>query len=184
MYDIYENFDYRSQIVGGHGTGKTTFLVDFVRFLLEKGHAVNHFSLHDGQKFLSHEFWERQISLVSQFKIGTPAKPPLAVVDGYEQLAWTQKMRLRRICRKGVAGLLITTHKPAWSMPVLVKTGPTVETLLAVVAYLFRDSPDLEPPDPALCHSLFERHRGNIRNALFELYDHYEMTTDASMERR
>jgi len=170
----FKKYDYQSQIVGGHGTGKTTFLIEFVQYLERYDHTINHITLHDGQPALPDEFWERQISLVSQFKKGNLEKSPITVIDGYEQLSLTQKIWLRRSCRKGKSGLLITTHVPAWRLPVLLHTEPTYMTLQYIIGHLFHDQPDIEPPEENLCRSVFERHRGNLRETLFELYDHYE----------
>jgi|GEM_PF-443916 len=178
FYSNFRNFDYQSQIIGGHGTGKTTFLIDFVRYLESQKHIVNHFTIHDGQRSLPREFWEWQKILASQFIYGAMKEPPIAVVDGYEQLSLAQKIRLRRICRKGRSGLLITTHTPAWRLPVLLRTKTTEDTLHYIIGYLFRDLPDIAPPDKSLCQSLFDRHQGNLRNVLFDLYDHYEESSD------
>jgi len=170
----FKNFDFRSQILGGHGTGKTTFLIEFVQFLERQGYIVNHFTLHDGQRTLTNEFLERHISLVSQYKIEMVKKPPIAVIDGYEQLSLAQKIRLRLSCRKGKSGLLITTHSPAWRLPVLLRTETTLDTLQHIIGYVFRSLPHIEPPDKALCQSLFHQHQGNLRSVLFDLYDLYE----------
>ena len=175
LYRFFRNFDYRSQITGKHGTGKTTFLYEFVQYLERQGHKAYHFALHDRQRLLPPVFWERHIILVTQFKIGAIESIPISVIDGYEQLSLGQKIRLRHSCRKGTSGLLITTHHPAWRMPVLLRTKPTLETLQSVIAYLFRDVHDLEPPDLPLCRTLFDKHQGNLRNVWFDLYDLYEM---------
>ena len=174
LYSSLRTIDFQSQIVGGHGTGKTTFLIGLICYLENRKHTVNHISLHDGQRLLPRKFWERHIRIVSQFKIGAIENLPIDVLDGYEQLSLAQKIRLRLACQKKKCGLLITTHNPAWRLPVLLHTEPTFQTLQAIVRYLFRDQSDLEPPDENLCRSLFERHQSNIRSALFDLYDEYE----------
>ena len=178
FYIHFINFAYQSQIIGGHGTGKTSFLFEFVCYLESRKHIVNHFTLHDGQRSLPREFWERQKTLVAQFLDGAMKEPPIAVVDGYEQLSLAQKIRLRRTCRKGQSGLLITTHTTAWRLPVLLRTETTDATLQYIIGHLFRNLPDIEPPDKALCRSLFDRHQGNLRNVLFDLYDHYEESSE------
>ena len=174
LYDSLQKTAYRSQVVGSHGTGKTTFLISFVRFLERQDHIVIHFTLHDGQRTITRKFWEWHNILVAQYKSGDIDNVPIAVIDGYEQLSLEQKIRLRMSCRKKRCGLLITTHTPAWNLPVLLRTEPTYQTLQSIVRHLFRDVTDVEPPDHLLCSSLFDRHQGNIRNVLFDLYDQYE----------
>jgi len=181
LYSSLRKSDYRSQIVGCHGTGKTTFLTVFVPYLERHNHNANHVILHDGQRTLPREFWERHSSLVSQFKSGTIEKPSINVIDGYEQLSLAQKIRLRLCFRKGQCGLLITTHTPAWRLPVLMQTESNYETLQSVMAHLFRNQPNIKPPNEILCRSLFEQHQGNIRNVLFDLYDDYEARASGHM---
>ena len=173
-YPNFCTFGYQAQIVGDHGTGKTTFLIEFMPYLESEKHTVHHFTLHDGRRTLPWEFWERQNLLVAQFLDAAMEKPPIVVVDGYEQLSLSQKIRLRRACRQGRSGLLITTHVPAWRLPVLLRTETTDATLQHILGHLFRDLPDIEPPDKSLCRALLDRHQGNLRNVLFDLYDHYE----------
>ena len=183
-YTNFRKFDFRSQIIGGHGTGKTTFLFEFVRYLESQKHIVHHFTLHDGQRSLPREFWKRLSILIDQPQMDVLDKMPICVIDGYEQLSLTAKIRLRRVCRKGRSGLLITTHTPAWRLPVLLRTETTDATMQDIIGHLFRDLPGIAPPDKALCRSLFDHHQGNLRNVLFDLYDHYEESTDKASDFR
>jgi hypothetical protein len=183
FYTNFKKLDYRSQIVGGHGTGKTTFLIEFVRYLENyQKHLVYHVTLHDRQRFLTDEFWKRHVRLVAQCKSEAQEKLPIHSIDGYEQLSLAQKMRLRWACRKGQCGLLITTHTPAWRLPVLLRTETTEDTLQYIIGHLFRDLPDIAPPDKVLCRSLLDRHHGNLRTVLFDLSDHYEESAECKVQ--
>jgi hypothetical protein len=182
FYANFKKFDYWSQIVGGHGTGKTTFLIEFVRYLENQKYTYNHCTLHDRQRVLTDEFWERHVSIATQFKTEAIEKPPINIVDGYEQLSLVSKIRLRLACRKGQCGLLITAHTPAWRLPVLLRTETTDDTLQHIIGHLFRNLPDIAPPDKTLCRLLFDRHQGNLRNVLFDLYDHYENNAECRMQ--
>ena len=177
FFRSFRKYNYRSQIIGNHGSGKTTFLIDFVKYIQHLGYLVNHFTLNDKQCYLPAKFWEYQNSLVTQFKNCEIDHLPIAVIDGYEQLSLGQKIWLRCSCRKkSKSGLLITTHSAVWRLPVLLHTKPTYETLHYIIGHLFRDTQEIEPPDMTLCRSLFELHQGNIRNVLLDLYDYYETT--------
>ena len=175
LYNDFVQFDYRAQIIGEHGTGKTTFLAHFIAHLNKNGHPVGQIALHDGQRKLPREFWKQQKSMAAHFKRGAPKKTPVAIIDGYEQLSLLQKSWLRWFAFNNKLGLLVTTHTKKRHFPVLFQTETNFDILLLIVEHLFREQHDLTPPDRILCLSLFERHRGNLRSVLFELYDHYEM---------
>ena len=174
LYDHFVQFDYWAQIVGGHGTGKTTFLAHFIALLNKNGHPVGQIALHDGQRKLPQEFWEQQKSMAADFKRSASKKPSITIIDGYEQLSLLQKSWLQWFAFNNKLGLLVTTHTKKRHFPVLFQTKTNFDILLLIVEHLFREQNDLTPPDRVLCLSLFERHRGNLRDVLFELYDHYE----------
>ena len=148
-------------------------LRELERHLLQQGHELNHISLHDKQRRLPSEFWQRQKELANRFKSGQAAKRPIAVIDGYEQLSLLQKIKVRTGIRPGNAGLLITAHKQVRQIRVLFQTHCSPATLAHVIEHLFEDW-SCEPPSMVLCRELFDRHQGNIRNILFDLYDIYE----------
>jgi hypothetical protein len=95
----------------------------------------------------------------------------LVVVDGYEQLSWFSRWRLKRQCRKRGSGLLVTSHGAA-NLPWLYATQPSVETAIQIVARLSQGS--------ELCvrredvERLYAARRGDLRDVLFDLYDLYE----------
>ena len=172
LYNLLAKSEYRSQILGAHGTGKSTFLAGFVPILEDHGHRVHWVSLHDRQRRLPQEFWQRQQELAGSFA----EKPPIVIVDGYEQLSWMETWKLSRWVRKTGSGLLITSHGRIRHFPVLFRTKADPDVLRCVIELLFRDQSGVEPPDWPLCLSLFECHQGNLRNVMFDLYDHYETT--------
>lgn len=178
LYNAFLSYACHAQIIGGHGTGKSTFLAGFVSLLRKNGHEINRITLHDNQRRLPGEFRERQLKIIENFKTGRMTKAPIAVIDGYEQLSWFQKSGLRRFVEKNRCGLLVTVHDRMRHFPVLFQTKPEFEILQQIIEFLFREQIEIDPPDPALCRALFERHRGNIRNVLFDLYDLYEMNLE------
>jgi hypothetical protein len=96
----------------------------------------------------------------------------LVVVDGYEQLGWLARRRLRRSCRRGRSGLLVTTHRRT-DLPVLWQAATSLELAQALARRL------LEPAGSApICADdvarAFQQCRGNLRETWFSLYDIYE----------
>ncbi len=100
------------------------------------------------------------------------------VVDGYEQLGWLSRWRLKRHCRRHACGLLATTHVDV-GLPTIFVTEPTPELAQQLVVQLLElhGNADLcrnEPYTAAHIAGLLSKHNGNLREVLFELYDLYE----------
>jgi len=150
---------WRGQIVGPHGSGKSTLLAALVPELQRAGRKVLQIRLHDGQRRLPID-WSRA-------EVG-PAT--VVIVDGYEQLGLLSRWRLKRQCRRRRAGLLVASHAPV-GLPVLFRTEVTPAQAEAIVALLLAGGD--APPPPDVLAACLSRHRGNLREVLFELYDQY-----------
>ncbi|MCA9147759.1 MAG: hypothetical protein KDA92_00605 [Planctomycetales bacterium] len=160
---------WQGQIVGPHGSGKSTLLSNLMPALRDSGRDVRRFHLQVGQRVLP----------VSDDEIGGWSPQTLVVVDGYEQLSWWQRWRLRRDCRVRGAGLLVTTHRPT-RLPLLAQTSTSVTLLRQLVTVLLERHPNgIELADADVVRA-FESHRGNLREALLELYDVYQQQHDVT----
>ena len=88
-------------------------------------------------------------------------------LDGAEQLGTVAWRRFRWQTRRA-GGLIIATHTPG-RLPTLIECTTSVGLLERIIHRLAPDGLDAESP----AAELFARHRGNIRDALRELYDVY-----------
>ncbi len=170
--DLLETFlenSCRGQIVGRHGTGKSTLL-----------------------KMLAEEFQRREYQVVtallspSHRKLPSldehPSPPCVLIVDGWEQASWWGRRKLLRHSRRHNWGLLVSTHHSV-GLPTLWETSITLETARHIVDGLIRldrlSSPaeagleDLRVPADLLS-DLLARHQGDMREALFDLYDWFQ----------
>jgi hypothetical protein len=155
-----ERSDWRGAIVGAHGSGKSTLLVALVPEIERTGRRVISFALHDGQRTLPAKLSELPHDL-----------PTLIIVDGYEQLSHWSRWRLDRFIRRRHWGLLVTSHTPV-GLPTIYQTGTTLELARQIVTQLVpADDTSVTADDVAEPFSL---HRGDMREALFTLYDLYE----------
>jgi hypothetical protein len=149
------------QIVGPHGSGKSALLAALVPAIEQAGRRVVQAELHDGQRHLPAGFPPSS---------GLDAATVLAV-DGYEQLGRGTRFWLKRFCRRGGVGLLVTAHDGV-GLPELCRTAPNLSLARQVLDQLQRGYPphvmaeDLAEP--------FARHGGNLREVLFDLYDLYQ----------
>ena len=150
------------QIVGAHGTGKSTLLASLIPALRDAGREPLRIALHDGRRRLTRSEW-RSIP---------PGDPALMIVDGYEQLSAWNRFRLRVRCRQRRLGLLVTSHE-AVRLPVLARTDVPPELAIAVVDRLSPPGPD-RTIEPAEVVERLAARAGNLREALFDLFDLHE----------
>jgi hypothetical protein len=149
------------QILGPHGTGKSTLLHALEPALRAEGRDVQRFTLHRGERRLPH-----LPELRSRWHASTQV-----VVDGYEQLGFWQRAGLKRWCKRRQAGLLVTTHSPM-SLPTLYRTSASLAVLHELVHDLVGDD-DVRITSADIRES-FLRHEPNLREVFFDLYDLYE----------
>ena len=154
-----EGNSWRGQIVGPHGSGKSALLATLIRAVEGSARQVRLVELHDGQRRLPRDFWRTDI---------TPNT--LVIVDGYEQLGFSSRFRLRGFCRKRGLGLLVTAHSSS-GFPDLFRTAPDMATAVRLVEQLVdRDAPISADE----IRERFSAHKGDIREVLFDLYDAHE----------
>lgn len=147
---------HRAAIVGPHGHGKTTLLEDLAPRLEARGFRVRTATFRAG---------ERRLGAARKILQDLTSRDIL-LIDGAEQLgrlAWLQ-LRLRS---RAAGGLVITSHRPGL-LPTLHECRTSSELLAGIVRELV--GPEGEKHD---LDALFQRHGGNLRGALRELYDVY-----------
>jgi hypothetical protein len=148
---------WRGQIVGPHGTGKSTLLADLAPLLEAAGRELATYRLTSSDTSPS---WSR-----SDWRSAT-----LVVVDGYEQLGWWSRWRLsRRVARAG-CGLLITSHADQ-GLPLIHETTADEQATIELALELQGGDGPIDEPQ---MRSAFAGCQGNVREFLFALYDLYE----------
>lgn len=152
---------WRGAIIGPHGSGKSTLLCALRPVIEELGQRVVLVELHDGQRQMPRSLRE----------LG-PLPNTLVVVDGYEQLSWWSKLRLRSGCWRNGCGLLVTAHRPVW-LPTLLTTTTDPKLAVAVVRALESGRPETAQLAESEIVQAYAMHAGNIREMLFQLYDSY-----------
>jgi hypothetical protein len=150
---------WRGQIVGPHGSGKSTLLAALVPALEAAGRRTLLVPLAEDQRWLP-----RHVSSASLGSAG------LLIVDGYERLCRPARWLTGWLCRARGWGLLATAHRDL-GLPTLAAPRPDLPTAQAIVQSLLIGS------DGVIAHAEVEeawhRHGGNLREALFDLYDLY-----------
>lgn len=165
------------QIVGPHGSGKSTLLAALVDALRASGCRLVVHTLRRGQRRPA--AWP------------PPPDTQQLVIDGYEQLSWGWRWRIKAWCRRHGCGLLVTTHRDL-GLPTLWTTTTDLPTLRKVVDHLLQHAspptakaagPDQAPFSEQELAAALTAAGGNLREALFRLYDLYPQRTLASAAR-
>lgn len=156
-----EGNQWRGEIVGPHGSGKSTMLRSIGPLLDAAGREVRQYIAKPNDSQLP-------MSTADQATWNASTQ---VVVEGYELLSRRNQKLLDRACRRVGAGLLITCHTPQ-GLPMLFRTEITYELASSLVK-------DLLPPECEFISAddvreSFSRHGQNLRELLFEMYDLYE----------
>lgn len=158
LVDRLNALSFRAALVGAHGHGKTTLLEDLVPRLEERGFRLRSVTLRAG---------DRQLTAAQEETLFADLSGrDLLLVDGAEQLGRLAWLRLRRKSHTA-GGLVVTSHRPGL-LPTFHECRTTPELLAGIVRDLLGPEAEGVSPDP---EDLWQRHRGNLRDALRELYD-------------
>jgi hypothetical protein len=164
LLDRLDALGRRAAIVGPQGSGKTTLLEDLAPRLRARGFEARDVRLDTEMPRFEPGFLDRFFASLGPRDV--------ILFDGAEQLGWFAWSRFERRSR-AAAGLVVTGHRPGL-LPTLIDTSTTPELLDDLVEEILGErSPEVRSRTPAL----FEKHGGNLREALRELYDHFAATT-------
>jgi hypothetical protein len=151
-----EELRFRAAIVGPRGRGKTTLLDALAPRLRAQGWSTHRLRLCSSHRDFTPREW-RTLSACGD--------TDLILLDGAEQLGPLRRLKLLLLARHA-GGLVITTHRTAF-FPTLYECRTSPELLETLVGKL---APQYAL-DGAASGVLHRRHRGNVRDALRELYD-------------
>lgn len=172
LVDSLEANAWRGQITGCHGTGKSTLLAALTPAIEARSRLVKSVTLMAGQRRLPHDF-------IASLRL--TAGVGVAAVDGIEQLHFWNRILLKQACRTHGIGLVVASHRSA-GLSSLYETAVDETRAWKVVEQL----QDGFPPriDRGDLTARLGRHAGNLREALFDLYDLYEERSRFSSPRR
>ena len=161
IIDSFRDHRFVSQIVGPHGSGKTTLTQTLEPLLRETFYSVRRVTVRDAKRIQSDE---------TEIPNRLDSINRLMIVDGFERLPWLHRRLLLKNARCPQTGLLITTHRRIAGVPILYEVQPTLETLQ-------RLSHELAPGviiEKNFLATVFETNEGNIRESLMTLYNWFE----------
>lgn len=160
LLDRLEAMGRRAAIVGPKGSGKTTLLEDLAPPLRGRGFAVRELRLDADHSRFEPAFLDELFASLGGRDV--------LLLDGAEQMgraAWSRFERRSRVA----AGVVVTSHRPGL-LPTLIETSTSPELLDVLVDEILGGrAAEIRPWTPGL----FAKHRGDLREALRDLYDHF-----------
>jgi hypothetical protein len=165
LLDRLRRRGYRGAIVGPKGTGKTTLLEDLAPALSAIGFNVVRLRLDDRNRTFPRGF-------LSRF-LGELSKRDVILFDGAEQMSWLEWRRFKTRSKRA-GGLVITSHS-AGMLPTVKRCSTSADLLSEIVSELLGEKlPNLRE----MTGSLHQKHDGNLREALREMYDVAALTNE------
>ncbi|WP_437194366.1 hypothetical protein [Planctomicrobium sp. SH527] len=158
LVTLLEQQNYRGAIVGPHGHGKSTLLVELAAKLELSGKSTHSLRLNE-------ETRSRNGQLVQDW-LRTVTSGQILLLDGAEQLSHWQWWRIKRLSKQ-YAGLIVTAHRHG-ILPTVYECRTSPELLTELVQELNERHPIPAQLDVSLTH---QRHQGNIRECLRAFYD-------------
>ena len=154
--------DWWGQIVGPHGSGKSTMLYTLAPALELAGRPVVFYTLHRSERRLP----------IDRAQTRAWDSRTQVIVDGYEQLGWLQRSWLRRKCLAQRTGLLVTAHR-CMGLPLLWHTTTSTDLAWQIVTRLL-DRPNCDCISRADVEEAYRTNQGDVRETLMALYDLFE----------
>ncbi len=145
------------QIIGPHGSGKSTLIATLLPELRRLGRTPYLVTIRDGQTRLARQ--------------PIPIGMQVVVVDGFEQLGPLGRAWMRFQCSWRKLGLIVTAHD-SLGFPDLYRTDVTPVSAWQVVKQLSKQ--EQAGINSRMIADRLAAQDGNLREVLFELYDHIE----------
>lgn len=146
-------------VVGPHGSGKSTLLRKIQEVFDSEGCGTR-------RLFISRDVklpWKSVVQCVDSMRASE-----VLFFDGANHLPFWRFRRLRRMLRKRGLGLVMTSHTEGL-LPTLIRCRTHAGLLADIVSRLLAD----ESIEHDRVETLFEAHKGNIRDCLWQLYDEH-----------
>ncbi len=152
------------QIVGPHGSGKTTLTIEIARALMPRGFETTWLTIRKSSfqsQLIRNEYLSDQKIDVNK------SNQKLVVVDGIESIGLAARVALIGNLSKR-AKVLLTTHRKRLGATLLCRTKPSLKTFRKLCNDL---CPEMSNECPSAIDAAFHAENGNYREAFFRLYD-------------
>lgn len=151
----------KAQIVGTHGSGKTTLGIQLAQTLEL---TLKQFVIRETSEAAT-------IAMQIVEAMQSSDESDMVLVDGIERLPSSKFRKILETAKLSNAYFLITVHQVVDGLPVLYSTQSQYRVFCQIANSMV--GPEIEIPEDVLS-SVYQTHQPNIREALFGLYDWFE----------
>lgn len=148
---------YRAAVVGPHGSGKTTLMLELVEKLSQHGQTVVYHLIAGDSAVRENQF--------STCLDAVRNPNTVAVMDGIERFNVWQRQRLF-FASAGKPGFIVTVHRSC-RLPTWIRCRPSIELMEELLDVLGR----ADSITTANARRLYAKTRGNLRDVFRGLYD-------------
>lgn len=160
-----DSASWTGQIVGPHGSGKTTLVRHLSGELKERFDTVEFLIVRSIREVQVCQRMEGTSYQASRTLAVNGNEKTLYVIDGVERLSWLQRKLLVADCRRKQIGLLVTAHRRLLGLPVFYETSFDKTRFGKILHHLGTEQYE------GHYDRLKEEFGDNCREMLFELYD-------------
>ncbi len=147
-------------MVGPHGSGKTTFLLELQQqWEARSRKVIRLFTARDAGRRIPRA-WINVLRAAEE--------SALAIADGYDVLGPFSRWWLRRVLRPR-GGLIVTAHRQC-ALPTVLETWTSPHLLRLLVDELYADTPATPPVGDGHLGPLYHACHGNLREVFRRLY--------------
>ncbi len=166
--------DRHVAIVGPHGTGKSTLLSNLQPYLEKKFRCIEWLRLANdpsATRCAVRDYLHRLRGLM-------PLRKSCLVIDGYEQLSWLQRLRLKRLATSKRCGVVITSHADQSGFVTIHRTAWNDQVAERLTAEKLSDLPTTLRTQLFASYLIkvndLRNHQLNLRELWFMMYDDVE----------
>lgn len=164
-----KKLNYTAAIVGPHGSGKSTLLRHLEKQVSQNGIETKTLFLNLDTRLP----WQTIKNCLDSISV-----KGVLFFDGANHLPFLKFKQLRYAIRKRNIGLVMTSHR-AGPLPTLVHCQTQPALLIDLVNRLLKNNDVFNETNLT---DLFQTHRGNIRDCLWQLYDEYAIKADSEVQ--
>ena len=167
-----QRYQWRGQVIGPHGNGKTTLLWKLARHCRQTFDALSFVQLQHGQRYLRQakrllESSERDAADSVNDHRGVRS---ILIIDGFEQLNFLSRTWLKTWARVRRTGLVVSGHSDL-GLSTVYHAQTTPEQLTTLFKQLYPG----QTWSDSQSESLLSEFGNNAREVLFQLYDQFEL---------
>ncbi len=178
VVERFRTENFRGQIVGPHGCGKSTLACEISERISAEFGSVRHLIIRPNGGRVSCSATKVQLEI--QNEPGTEL-PELLVIDGSECLTWINRQVLFKSTANRGIKLLITSHIPISGLPIVCTLTPDFPRFSKLVHQLLIGTGMERHFDERLLREVYQKANANIREAFMTLYDVAEQQKQQSV---